>query len=79
MAHRGPSHGVESLAQSWRWRRQAWPCPTWSRGGHKSVRQGPGADDEVNGTHGGASTVGRARSVAADRCGRETSDSEPCE
>ena len=51
--------------------------PRGAANGQESVRQGPGTDDDVNGTRGGESAVGRARSVAADRCGRGTSDSEP--
>jgi hypothetical protein len=40
-------------------------APCGAADGHESVRQGPGADDDVNGTRGDESAVGRARSVAS--------------
>ena len=39
--------------------------PRGAADGHESVRQGPGADHDVNGTCSSESAVGRARSVAS--------------
>jgi hypothetical protein len=69
------SHGVELSAQPWRQKRQAWPRPTRSRRRQRVCEAG--VNDEENGTRGSANTAGRARYVAAGRCGRGTSDDEP--